>query len=144
MAKRIIDLPHHVFEKMMPVDDGCWLWTAAISAGGYGRSWDGKKSIYAHRQVYEAIVGPIAPGLQIDHLCRVRSCVNPSHLEPTTQRINILRGVSPVANNARKIYCIRGHLLSGDNLVKRSRSGRNCLTCHRDRERTRYQASRSR
>lgn len=82
----------------MKVDrtDTCWLWTASKTRNGYGMfgvSIDGKVTTSpAHRWAYEMLVGPIPTGLQIDHLCRVRHCVNPAHLEPVTGTQNIRRG----------------------------------------------------
>lgn len=76
---------------------GCWLWQGALNTKGYavlsvgGR---GGRRHYAHRLSYEIHVGPIPAGLQIDHLCRVRRCVNPAHLEPVTNRENVLRGIA--------------------------------------------------
>lgn len=81
---------------------------------------------YAHRVAYEAIKGPIPEGLVIDHLCRVRWCCNPEHLEAVTNEENILRGESPPARNARKERCDRGH-----ELVPRSDGKRYCPTCRR-------------
>jgi HNH endonuclease len=71
----------------------CWLWTAATNYG-YGVFRIDRRSIYAHRYAYELLVGPIPDGLQLDHLCRVPPCVNPTHLEPVTHRENILRGTT--------------------------------------------------
>lgn len=75
----------------------CWLWTGGQNAhpsGNYGRAWDRAKKVYvyAHRVAYEALAGPIPDGLDLDHLCRVRLCVNPLHLEPVTRQVNLLRG----------------------------------------------------
>ena len=85
---------------------GCWLWTACVTGLGYGqfRVTHGAPTVYAHRWAYEAMVGPIPDELVLDHLCRTPSCVNPSHLEPVTQRINVLRGESPVAKRARQTH----------------------------------------
>ena len=88
----------------------------------------------AHRVAYEALIGPIPKGLCLDHLCRVRYCVNPAHLEPVTVRENVLRGISPPAVNARKRLCKNGHALSGRNLYLKTRygwPGRECRTCKR-------------
>ncbi len=75
--------------KVMPVVDGCWLWTAGLDRHGYGQVSHDDKMRRAHRVVYEALVGPIPEGLEIHHHCRVRSCVNPSHLEPVTHAQNM-------------------------------------------------------
>jgi hypothetical protein len=89
--------------------DDCWLWTAARNPHGYGRVQINGSFHQAHRISYELTVGPIPDGLSLDHLCRVRNCVNPAHLEPVTNRVNGLRGVSPAAINAAKAECVNGH-----------------------------------
>src|ERR1019366_4519713 len=71
---------------------GCWLWTGGLNRGGYGQFMTPPCTV-AHRVAYELFVGPIPEGLQLDHLCRVRSCVNPQHLEPVSQQENIRRGL---------------------------------------------------
>jgi hypothetical protein len=108
----------------------CHWWTAYINADGYGQlGIDGKK-IYAHRWAYEHYVGPIPEGMHIDHLCRVRHCVRPSHLEPVTQKENILRGEGLCAKNAVKTHCPQGHEYAGENLYLYRRYKR-CRACHR-------------
>jgi hypothetical protein len=111
--------------------DGCWNWRGSGEGHGYGLFGVKRFMARAHRVSYEYYVGPIAPGLQIDHLCRNRRCVRPDHLEPVTQRENILRGTSPSAANARKTECLRGHPLSGDNLYVDKKGGRSCRECTR-------------
>ncbi len=120
---------------------GCWLWLGVIRKDRYGKVVVSGRQCLAHRAVYQALVGPIPDGLTLDHLCRVRSCVNPAHLEPVTNRVNILRGESPAAKNARKTHCLRGHALSGDNLIRTSRGGRSCRMCMNAHQR-RYYAQR--
>jgi HNH endonuclease len=71
---------------------GCWLWTGAKLHGGYGHMRGGTADTTAHRIAYELLVGPIPKGLEIDHLCRVRACVRPDHLEPVTRAENDRRG----------------------------------------------------
>jgi len=114
----------------------CWTWTGALDSSGYGTIWDGQRTAKAHRVAYEKAVGPIASGLQLDHLCRNRRCVRPSHLEPVTARENTLRGVGASAQNAVKTHCKRGHQFSSDNtLVKLSPVGnrwRYCAVCTRE------------
>lgn len=70
----------------------CWVWCARLNRNGYGRLSVGGRELMAHRLSYEAHVGPIPDGLLLDHLCRVRQCVNPAHLEPVTHQVNTLRG----------------------------------------------------
>lgn len=94
-------------------DGGCWLWMGALTAAapnGYGRFMRGDgTTTTAHRVSFEWLVGEIPEGLELDHLCRVRRCVNPQHLEPVTHRENVLRGVSIVADFARQTSCVWGH-----------------------------------
>ena len=84
------------------------------------------------RVAYEMVVGPIPDGLQIDHLCRVRNCVNPDHLEPVTPRENTMRGYSIQAQNARKTHCIHGHPFEG-NTYARPDGNRECAVCKKAR-----------
>lgn len=110
----------------------CWLWTAATIRGGYGAFWRGDQHRAAHRFSYERLIGPIPKGLTLDHLCRRPPCVNPRHLQPVTEQVNILRGTSPAAMNAIKTHCIRGHALDGANLRVSPEGYRVCRTCQRD------------
>lgn len=87
----------------------CWIWTACVDRrSGYGRVTIGGKSHYTHRIAYQAFVGPIPEGLDLDHLCRVRACCNPSHLEPVTPQVNMLRGMSVGAVAQRRDVCNHG------------------------------------
>ena len=94
--------------------EGCWLWTGGTNGLGYGILFRGNRKahpyfFYAHRFSWELLHGPITEGMQLDHLCRNPSCVNPEHLEVVTPKENYLRGVSPPAMNARKRLCALGH-----------------------------------
>jgi hypothetical protein len=111
--------------KIIYSETGCLLWTGAVAPNGYGRLGESA----AHRFSYELWIGPIPAGLVIDHLCRVRRCVNPMHLEAVTSRENILRGVGPTAQKARQTHCKYGHELSGANLRVRADGGRDCRRC---------------
>lgn len=75
--------------------DECWLWTGALNDSGYGVILidDHRTLMYAHRVIYERFVGPIPAGMTLDHLCRTRHCVNPTHVEPVTNAENVRRGV---------------------------------------------------
>ena len=134
----------HFWSKVDRSGGGCWIWTAG-KTGGYGRFWDGRKQNYAHRFAYELLVGPVPPGLVIDHLCCVTACVNPLHLEPVTSGENIRRGFAAKpkgpggrsnpgagAHNRRKTHCPHGHEYAGENLAVR-RGRRICRTCGRQR-----------
>lgn len=86
---------------------GCWVWTAAVDkVTGYGKFHVASETMgYAHRFAYETLVGPIPDGLDIDHLCRNRACVNPAHLEPVTRQVNLLRGETLAAAHAGDRDC---------------------------------------
>jgi hypothetical protein len=117
----------------------CWEWDGGTNSTGYGRvSTDGKRQL-VHRVVYEAIIGPIPDGLQIDHLCRNILCYNPEHLEAVTQKENIRRGDN---HNRKKTHCPQGHSYSGGNLMVGTRSdggiSRRCKTCCNAQGRARY------
>jgi HNH endonuclease len=116
----------------------CWIWTASLEGGGYGAIGDGKKKKRAHRYSYEQLVGDIPDGLELDHLCRVRNCVRPDHLEPVTRRENVMRGISPIAENPSKTQCPEGHPYGGKNLIELSTGGRRCRTCRNEKERAGY------
>ena len=110
---------------------GCWQWSARLNADGYGHlNVDGQK-VRAHRFAYEMLVGAIPEGLQLDHLCRNRGCVNPDHLEPVTNRENILRGETVPARNAAKTHCSKGHEFTPENTTMRANGWRECKTCQR-------------
>lgn len=113
--------------------DGCWSWTGRRHTGGYGQIKVFGRLVLAHRLAYEAWVGPIPDGFDVDHTCLNRLCINPAHLEAVTRQENVLRGRGPTAVNARKTHCLRGHPLSGSNLYVYN-GRRQCKECQRQRD----------
>jgi hypothetical protein len=110
----------------------CWEWLGRKDDGGYGDFDLDNKSIKAHIFSYEYLIGPRSNELELDHLCRNRSCVNSTHLEQVTHRENILRGLSFAARNAKKTHCPSGHEYTPENTrMLPNNSGRRCRTCHR-------------
>lgn len=107
---------------------GCWIWTAFVNPDGYGMVSVRGKSIRAHRHAYQLFVGPIPSGKQLDHLCRVRGCVNPSHLEPVSGVENWRRGESVTRQLSFRDKCKNGHELSGSN-VRMYKGIRRCQIC---------------
>jgi hypothetical protein len=125
-------------QKLWPkvrMTDTCWLWTGERASNGYGtiKTKSTGKRVLVHRPAWELSVGPIPAGLVIDHLCRVRNCVNPTHLRVCTRRENVLCGIGPAAVYAARTHCAKGHLLAGDNLIHctkgPSMNARICKTC---------------
>lgn len=104
----------------------CWLWTGYIKPNGYASFYPGGgkhvPKVYVHRWAYEATRGPIPDGLEVDHLCNVRNCVNPAHLELVTHQENQRR------NRARRKACLRGHAYDEANTYWH-RGNRHCRTC---------------
>lgn len=122
-------------------ESGCWIWMASIGSGGYGKfgvgARPGKKlsqgsvSRAAHQVAYELMFGPIPEGMDLDHLCRVRCCVNPQHLEPVTHQENCRRGIAAevaTARNRAKTHCPRGHEYTPENTFV-TQGGRKCKAC---------------
>lgn len=118
--------------------ESCWLWTACKSRLGYGRIRMRGKLLSAHRVLYEICNGSIPAELEMDHLCRVRHCVNPDHLEPVTHRVNVKRSDHSTHRNRVKTHCLRGHPFSEDNLYF-DRGARLCRTCILAKRRRYYQ-----
>jgi hypothetical protein len=132
-------------DKIALADSGCIEWIASVTGGGYGQFYAGPRGsspAIAHRWSYEYHVGPIPSGLDLDHLCRNRACVNPEHLEPVTRRVNILRGESPAAKHAVKTHCPAGHEYVGQNLYVSPSGKRECRECKR-RQKSARKAARS-
>lgn len=124
-----------------PSLDDCWLWAGHFYGGGHGKLYVGydsvnRKNLFvsAHRTVYEALVSEIPESLELDHLCEVKACVNPEHLEPVTHQENTKR------HYRNKTHCRNGHsyekhgriIFKKSNISKSNPTGesRSCLLCH--------------
>jgi len=115
----------------------CWVWAASKYSDGYGQfGVSPKHQIGSHRFAYNYWVGPIPDGLELDHLCRVRECCNPEHLEPVTHKVNMLRGLAAevtIRRQRSKSHCPYGHPYAGHNLYLTSNGWRQCRACSRRR-----------
>lgn len=121
-------------EKYIPVtESGCWLWMGSINPNGYGHFSFKGKPVRAHIFAYEQKHGPVPDGFELDHKCRVRSCVNPDHVEPVTHQENVSRGDSGKYLK-EKTHCKQGHPYSGENLYTNPSGRRECRICMRQRD----------
>lgn len=114
----------------------CWEWTGTLDSGGYGQISIHSKHVLVHRFAYECLVGIIPDGLQIDHLCRNRRCVNPAHLELVTHQENCRRGDGGETSGLQqrsKTHCPQGHPYDSVNTYHRPDGWRDCKICRRTR-----------
>lgn len=129
-----------VLRLVKKTEAGCWEWQGKTNNNGYGQIGAGGKygaDLLVHRVTYEHFVGPIAPGLDIDHKCRNRLCCNPStdHLEAVTRLVNLLRGEHPNMVTKRTGVCKNGHVIEGHNAMVGQDARVRCRTCYNDRMR---------
>ncbi len=118
-------------------ENDCWLWQGNLT-NGYGKLSVNGKEVQSHRYSYEKYKAKIPVGLVLDHLCRVRNCANPEHLEPVTKGENTRRGNAPAKIrqlHRNKTHCRQGHPYSGDNLILQKQSNgkwrkRKCRACN--------------
>lgn len=125
-------------EKYRVDPSGCWIWTGAIGAEGYGRfGYPSRQTRLAHRVAHVLFIGPIPDGYQVDHICAVKACVNPDHLEAVTPLVNTRRALPWVNGQARRTHCPQGHEYTEENTRLsfqlgrngRPRRNRHCRTC---------------
>lgn len=121
--------PQERFWSKVNKTETCWLWTAATRGTGYGAFSLNGRPQGAHRVAYEWEHGPVPDGLDLDHLCRVRNCVRPSHLEPVTRGVNLLRGETLLAKAAATTHCPQGHAYDAENTRYDMRGHRFCRRC---------------
>ena len=114
----------------------CWMWLMATDRAGYGKAKYQGKDWRAHRLVWTMLVGDIPDGLVTDHLCRVKGCVNPDHIELVTNAENMRRqGPNPGLHQKLKTHCPQGHEYSEANTYNLPAGGRQCFTCKRKQAR---------
>jgi hypothetical protein len=135
----VIRLEKHVVPEP---NTGCWLWDGTRNGAGYGVTFKVGTSKLAHRVLYELMREPVPTGLDLDHICRNRGCVNPWHLEAITHRENILRGTAPAALHAKKTHCPKGHEYAPEN-TRLYRGSRYCKACTRNGRGSAWRANRT-
>ncbi len=135
-------LPRHFRTQIIVNEQHCWLWQGGKKPKGYGvystRKSGVKKTWNAHTCAYEVFSGQVPEGLELDHLCRQRACVNPCHLEPVTRTVNLYRGHGAIALKAAQTHCIHGHDFDAKNTYIRSNGTRECRACKKRRRREPY------
>ena len=121
------------FWKQTDTTGECWRWLGGKTISGYGQLSVHYRKVLAHRFAYELLVAPIPEGMEIDHLCHERDCVNPAHMEVVTHAENVRR-------TRPKPYCPQGHAMTGANVAMRADTGhRICRQCRVERNRKAYQ-----
>lgn len=143
MRRKCKTIEERFWPKVLKLKGGCWFWLAFIDKAGYARiHGTGRDSevLYAHIFSYELHNGPVPVGLELDHTCRHRWCVNPTHLEPVPHRINALRGMAPTVVIHRSGRCSRNHKRTEENVywIKNKPGKWQCRECNRIRKRRSY------
>jgi len=139
MAYKATDPLIRFWKHVFVSDDGCWCWTGSLYLNGYARfneSLRGKWRVaLAHKWIWELFNGPVPSGLELDHLCRVRHCVNPAHLETVTRKENLFRSpISIIGKQMRRTHCKNGHPYDV------FETGRRCSVCTKERQLRYYYA----
>jgi hypothetical protein len=119
--------PIERFIERIEFTDTCWNWTGHLDTNGYGQIRVAGKKPMVHAFGWNTFVGPIEPGLELDHLCRNRRCVNPDHLEPVTRQVNLQRAAAANVLTA----CRHGHPFTAENTRITPDGHRRCQTCAR-------------
>lgn len=144
--RRTTGTSEYIQKRCAPRESGCVEWTGSIDRNGYGRCAvgygpkQGTRHRQAHIVLWEMWRGPVPDGLELDHTCRNRRCVNPDHLDPVTRLVNVRRGVSGSSRSARaalRTHCSNGHALTEHNIVSHKGIKR-CRACENAGQRRRY------
>lgn len=148
MPTQYRDPEERFWEKVaLPDSRGCLIWTAARDRHGYGQfAFGGKgRHVQSHRFSYLRAYGEIPPGMELDHLCRIPSCVNPEHLEPVSHRENLRRAHFTVTKQraAARTHCPQQHEYDDANTYVNRAGARECRTCGRERAAARRAADRT-
>jgi hypothetical protein len=139
-----------LFSRLAVDPGGCLLWTGSLNKDGYGSIQVGSRTNGTYRKLavyqvtYAMLVGPVPDGLELDHLCRVRRCAAPDHLEPVTHRVNLLRGDTVSAKAAAATHCSKGHEFDLINTYFTVKDGRRCRRCWTENNQRRAAAARAR
>lgn len=132
------DIQRFIIKIHVNLDTKCWEWTASTNKGGYGNfTSSDRQYTKAHIFAYEYFKGKIPEGLELDHLCRVRHCVNPDHLEAVNHLTNMTRALNFRELSHRKTHCKRGHEFTFENTYHSPKGHRDCYTCRRMRDKKR-------
>lgn len=127
-----IRVPERFWNKILPEpNSGCWLWTGSVNSGYGNARLPGGRTGSVHRFMYLTLIGTPDDGLELDHLCRIRCCVNPDHLEPVTPRVNTLRSNGPAAICARETHCKYGHEFNASTTRITKEGFRTCKICEK-------------
>lgn len=121
-------------------ESGCWIWMRGLDKDGYGSMKVRQKCHKVHRLSYETFVGSIPNGAEIDHLCFVRCCINPHHLEPVDRTTHITRSRWVLSN---RTHCKHGHNLTLPNSLCRAAGQNRCRLCVNDAQKRRYHRRRA-
>jgi HNH endonuclease len=127
----VVQLSARFWDKVDKESSECWLWRGAKMSNGYGLFHINGHTELVHRLSYKDAYGDFSAEKQLDHICRVRHCVNPQHLQPVTAALNQKRG-----KKATQTHCKRGHPLVGDNVRIKANGTRDCRLCRRVRDDT--------
>jgi hypothetical protein len=121
-------------------ETGCWIWLLCLDRYGYGTICVDNLNRLAHRYYYEKHKGPIPEGMQLDHTCSVRCCVNPDHLEPVTAKENTARTIrrGRHSNGHQQELCKAGHAFAPDNTIRHKDGRRECRICRNARKRLQH------